>query len=729
MGIERPTFHESWRRVAALKPRLRTGVNVRRQPIRGEVWHVIEDPSGRQFFRVSEPAWRFIGMLDGRMEVAEAWRATSEQLGDDAPTQGEAISLLGDLFSSNLLHGDVPADAETMFRKGRKRAQREMKARLSSLFFLRIPLIDPDHFLTRWAPVVGWLFTPVGLVLWLALLAAGAWSVAGKMDALTAGVGTALAPGNLAALGAVFVLLKLLHEFGHGFACKVFGLRNGTGGAVHTMGVMLLVFMPVPYVDATSAWAFRSKAQRVVVSAAGMIVELAVAAVAAMVWARTAEGTVIHAVAWNAIFLASVSTLVFNGNPLLRYDGYYILSDLVEAPNLAQRSMEQVKAWVKRRVWGVKRAQGPARSGQEAFWLSTYAVCATVYRVVVLVGILLFIADQRFLLGAVLVLFAVVAWVALPIGKFLHYLLVNPELERTRVRAVWSTAAVIGALVVGLGMIPAPDYMRAEGVVEPARMAIVHAEAEGVVTGVAASGTEVDGRAEGIGAALVSAESVEMELQREALLAERRRLEAERRVALAGDAADAQRLTRQIAVVEEQIEWVERNIRALEVRAPVAGVWVAPEADRMEGAHLARGQRLGLVASLDDVLVRAVANQRQAALLMEEAGEAVEMRVRGRPAQLLRGRVQRILPAGQETLPSAALGYLAGGGVETDPEDEEGRAAAEPVFEVRIALDEVEAGALLPGQRVIARFRLHDRPLLAQFWRAVRQVAQERFRV
>ena len=296
MPVERPTFSESWYRVAELAPRLRATVQVHRQHYRGRMWHVIQDPSSNQFFRLNEAAYRFVALLDGKKNVAEVWRICQDQLGDGAPTQGEAIQLLGQLYTSNLLHAELPPDAEGLFKRHQKRVRREVQGYLMNLLFIRIPLLDPDNFLNAWVSAVNWLFTWLGFVLWLGLIGTGLYFVIDRWSDLYNRADSVLDAENLPFLYLSFILIKVVHEFGHAFMCKVFGKRTGTGGEVHVMGVMLLVFTPMPYVDASSAWAFRSRRQRMLVGAGGMIVELAVAAVAAIVWYYTGDGAV-HTIA------------------------------------------------------------------------------------------------------------------------------------------------------------------------------------------------------------------------------------------------------------------------------------------------------------------------------------------------------------------------------------------------------------------------------------------------
>jgi len=723
MSLQRPTFHESWHRVAPLRPRLRPSVQIHRQHFRGRRWHVVQDPASNQFFRLSDEAYRYLSLLDGRRTVEEAWRTCNERDADDAPTQGEVVQLLGQLYSSNLLHGQTPGDVEAMFRRRQKRIAREVRSYLMNLLFIRIPLVDPDSFLKRWAPVVAWIFSPIGVALWLALVIAAGVMILPRIDALAAGAGGVLAPGNLLLLYAAFAFIKLLHELGHGFACRVLGRKEQAAGEVHTIGVMLLVFLPVPYVDASSSWAFRSKWRRIAVGAAGMFVEIGVAAIAAIVWAVTSEGELVRALAYNIVFVAGVSTLLFNGNPLLRYDGYYILSDLLETPNLHQRSKESIYYFVKRYIWGVKHAKNPIHSRGEAWLLPVYGVASFVYRIFIYAFIIWFVADQLFFLGFLLAVLAIVTWVIVPVGKYLRYIFTNEELERKRPVAMWWTGGVVAGAIVLLGIVPFPNHARAEGVVEPTLLTPVFMQADGFLLDVAPDGRRIDAP----GALLMRAENPETRATLETLEARRAGLEARRRLQLEEDLAQAQITGDRIEAVDEQIRRVRQDLEALTIRAPHAGAWLSPEGERAAGVYLKRGARVGMLVDPSTPIVRAVASQRLGPLLVEEGDERVEMRVRNRPEAFVEGRVTRILPAGQEQLPSAALGYAVGGGAEVDPTDPQGTRAAERFFEVRIAPD--EASGLLPGQRVAIRFKLPDRPLGVQAINRLRQLLQQRFRI
>src|SRR4051812_1536278 len=168
----RPTFSESWYRVKTLRGKLRPGAQISRQFYRGDRWYVVRDPAGNQFHRLSDPAYRFVGLLDGRRTVSEAWELAGGQLADDAPTQPEVIQILSHLYSANLIEADVTPDATVLLRRHKKMQQQRLQGRLMNVLFPRIPLWDPDRFLVRWMPVVRQLFSKFGALVWLVVVIA-----------------------------------------------------------------------------------------------------------------------------------------------------------------------------------------------------------------------------------------------------------------------------------------------------------------------------------------------------------------------------------------------------------------------------------------------------------------------------------------------------------------------------------------------------------------------------
>ena len=727
MAVNRPTFHEAWYRVAQLRPRLLTGVQVYRQHFRGRMWYVLENVTNNKFSRISSEAYQFIAQLDGHRTVSQVWGKCNEQLGDSAPTQGEVIQLLGQLYSSNLLYAELAPDTESLFNRYRQRVKRQIQGFFTNLLFVRIPLIDPDNFLNRWVGIIGRLFSRVGFALWLIVVAAGLAVVISNIRELIYQSSDVLAPDNLIWLYLSMVLVKVFHEFGHAFACKKFGELNGSGGQVHVMGVMFLVFVPLPYLDVSSAWAFREKWHRVIVGISGIMVELFIAACAAIIWANTSTGTM-HIIAFNIIFIASVSTILFNGNPLLRFDAYYVLSDLVEIPNLGQRSRSYIYYLVRRHCWKVKNAFNPAHSRGEKVWLVIYGIASTAYRIFICIRILLFLNDrlpeELFILVPFFAFSAIIAWVFVPIGRFIRYLATNAELSRTRPLAVSSTLGTLALLIICLGIIRLPDHCRLEGIVEPVGLAIVYTKTDGFVTDFSPTGKNVAAK----GDFLIKSVNPELQAEKKASEAKLLELQVRKRIAQTREQAAVQILNEQIKAMEEKIARVDYEIASLNLQSDIPGTWVSPDIEKSVGMFLSRGERIGFIADLNEVLIRAVAGQELAALI-ERAYKDLEIRVKGRPDVMVQGRIEQIFPAGEEVLPSQALGYAVGGSMATQAQDQRGIRAAEKFFEVRIRPDSNSDVRLLTGQRVIARIQLPSKPLAARWWRSLRQLFQRRFHI
>ncbi len=603
-----------------------------------------------------------------------------------------------------------------------------------------------------------------GLVVWLLLIGMGMYAIAQVPEwpsRLLGSAGSVLSPDNLVWLYVAFAAIKACHEMGHAISCKKFGRQGGTGGEVHIIGIMFLVFTPVPYVDASSSWALTNKWHRAMVGAAGMWVELGIASVAAMIWANTGDTGIyawMHAFAYNIMFVASFSTVVFNANPLLRYDGYYILSDLIEIPNLAQRSKEYIYYLVKRYAWNVRFARNPAYSGAEQIWLFWYAIASFIMRALVSFSIMFYLASvldgALIVLATAMAIAGLVTWVLVPLGQFFHYLLTNGELSRVRTRAVATTLVFAILLVLGVGVIPVPYHARASGVVEPSEMQELFAGNDGFVrtTHALSADAHLPTKPGDIlampmvakDALIVDEQSPQLASQRGALVAIRAGKIVERNIAAEHkELGKVKLLNDQVESLNEQMQQLDEQIGELQLKSPLAGVLVAPDMESKQYAYLKRGDHVGLVADLRHLIIRAAATNELGGPLEKEASRRVEIRVNGRPDILLTGTITRAVPAGTNQLPSAALGYQVGGQFTTAPDDKGGTKTVENFFEIRIDALALEAGPklmmaeyakthvvpLFPGQRVVIRFDFQKKPIAEQAWTSLLQLFQKKFKI
>ncbi|MEH6444399.1 MAG: hypothetical protein V7784_10915, partial [Oceanospirillaceae bacterium] len=346
-------FSRDWYRLAQLKPQLRRHVEVHTHHYRGERFYLLQNHSTGQFRRLTTQAYLLVALMDGKRSIESIWTLASERLKDELPTHEEVVQLVGDLYRGNIIKMDHAGDAAESLRFGNEQKRKKWLGKLRSPLSVQIPLIDPNKFLDRTKNWVNLFFTKSFAVVWLVMIAMLLVFAGRHWDELTSNLSDQiLAADNLFLLWLVYPFIKILHELGHAYVVKRYG------GEVHEIGIMLLVFFPMPYVDASSSTSFASKYQRMFVDAAGMMVELFIAAIAMFIW-LSAEDGLTKSFAYNILFIAGVSTIVFNGNPLLRFDGYYLLADWLEMPNLAQNSNKYWAYISKRVLFGIRNLPTP----------------------------------------------------------------------------------------------------------------------------------------------------------------------------------------------------------------------------------------------------------------------------------------------------------------------------------------------------------------------------------
>jgi putative peptide zinc metalloprotease protein len=710
-------FSPSWYRVAGLRPGIRRHVRFYRHHYRGQLWYLLQDPSSGRCHRLTPTAYRLAGLMDGRRTTQEIWEAASEQLGDDGPTQGETIRLLGMLHAADVLRCDVSPDTAELFRRTQRREHAEWWRRYLNPLALRQPLFDPATFLARWLHLVKPLFSRLGAALWCAvvglalLLAAGHWSE--LREGATAEL---LDPRNLVLVWLLYPAIKLLHEFGHAFATRVWG------GEVREMGILFLVLVPIPYVDASAASAFPDKRRRMLVGAMGIMVELFVSALALFVW-LTVEPGLIRTAAYDVMLIGGVSSLLFNGNPLLRFDGYYVFSDAVEIPNLSGRANQYLGYLVLKRVFGLEKVRQPVTAPGEEPWFVGYGIAAFVYRLMVMVGIALFVAGRFFVLGVVLALFALAMQVVVPVLRHASFVLTSPRLAEKRPRAVIATFGGAAALAVLLLVVPFPLSTAAQGVVWPPEGAEVRAGTEGFVERILlAPGSQVSA-----GQAVIRARDPSLEAEVAVLEAELRELRARRHAERVSDQVRAEMTLEEIRTTEASLAEGRRRASETVVRASADGTFLVPRALDLVGSYLQQGQLVGHVVGPSVSTVRVVLPQADVARVRERT-RGVEVRLASRLSEPVAGEILRIVPAASERLPSAALGTIGGGPLPVDPEDRDGLQTLEPVFQLDVRIPNGLASHRI-GERAYVRFEHGAEPLGIRAWGALRRLLLRRLGV
>jgi len=710
-------FSSSWYRVNTLKPRIRAHVDIHRHVYRGQVWFVLQDHASGKFQRFTPAAHLLIGLMNGERTVEDIWQIGRSHLGDEAPTQDEMISLLGRLHSVDVLQSDVPPDTLELLRRFEKRQTVKWKQNIRNPLFMRFTIFDPESFLRRFQGIVRPLFGWFGAIVWLIVVLIGVILAGLHWPELTEGVtDRILAPNNLVLLWFIYPILKVLHEFGHAFAIKVFG------GEVHEMGIMLLLFTPIPYVDASSALAFRSKWQRMLVGAIGVGVELFMAALALIVWSIVEVGTV-RALMYNIIIVAGISSLFFNGNPLLRYDAYYVLADLIEIPNLGARANQYVMSIVQRYLFGVRDVEPLISSTGERFWFVVYAVLSFVYRVVIYVAIVQFIAGKFLIIGLLLALWTAVMMLGMPVIKGVRFLFSSPKLGRKRKRAIVVSAAILAVMVGIVVLVPMPLATVAEGVLWFPEEANVRARTEGFIDQV--SGTP--GMMVKTGDLLIRCSDPLLPARIRVLESLLRELEIQFDIKERTDRVQAQVTMDDVKHVKQQLDFARIKADELTIHSRADGVFYVPTPQDLPGRFLKRGAVAGHVLNAAGITARIVVSQSDVYLVRNRT-MGVKIRLPERITETLPASLIREVPAGTDQLPATVLSQAGGGEVAIDPRDQKGIKTVRRIFLFDIRLPE-RSSLFTVGGRVHVRFDHGFEPLAWRWYRAIRQLLLKRFNV
>ncbi len=699
-------FSELWYRVADTRPKLRPEVTVQRQFVREERWYLLLNAANSRQFRLNRRAYDFLGRCDGSSTVQTVWNALLEQLRDDAPTQSEVIEMLAELERQDLLAHDGPVDASTLVRRKEERAQKKTQRFVNPLA-LRVPLGDPSALLARCSALPKLFFNRATLWVWVAamllavLVAVPQWRVLSAHAAEYMGT-----PRYLFLAWLVFPFLKTLHELAHALSVRRWD------GEVHEVGFTLFVLVPAPYVDASAASAFTRRYQRFVVGAAGIMAELAVGALALLIWINAEPGFV-RDLAFVTLFIATVSTVMFNGNPLLRFDAYYILCDALDLPNLGTRSKAWWRSVMVRALGGKASAGGLLASGGEGKWLFLYAPLSLAAQITVSVVLILWLGGSSTVLAVLAALVLGFLLVIKPVVSTARAVWTSAVPEGGRLRA--AGAAAIAAVVATLAVcaVPLPFHTIASGVVWPPDQARVRPGTDGFIAEYHAR----DGDWVVPGQVLLVLDDPALHAEHGRIANRLEQLHASRYSAFAPGPADARQAEEEIIRAEAELRRIDQRIASLVVRAQAEGALAMPYQRDLAGTFVRQGGTLAYVLERTEVGIRAAIPEFDAALVREST-RAVEVRFAGGHA--LAAQFVREVPAATLDLPSPALGDRGGGPHATDPADKEGLRARHPVVLVDLKVPAQPLQRL--GGTAWVRFDHGAQPLAQRWYRQVRQV-------
>jgi putative peptide zinc metalloprotease protein len=706
----------------------------------GRASYVVKDPVGLHYYRFAEREYHLLRLLDGRHTLEDIRHDFERHFRPARLSLEEVEAFARQVITAGLATSGTTTGRALLDR--RRQQRRSWLGTLGNLFALLLPLLDPDRLLARLLPFTRWLFRPRALLLGVLLMLGALLLVTTHFDVFRARLPAAREFFSFRT--AVFLwlalgLVKVLHELGHGLSCKA------QGGEVHEMGLLFLFFSPCLYCDVTDAWTLPSRWRRAAVGLAGIYVELLVAAVATFVWWYTPGRPFVQSLSLALMTVCSVNTVLLNGNPLLCYDGYYVLADWLEVPNLRERCGRLLKKLLLRHALGIETVpEPPLGQAQRALFLA-YALASPLYRAAVLVGVVgfLFLFLRPYGLG----------WVgALLAGLSVATALARPGLALVRGlrrregrlphmkpgRVVLSTALVLAALGLFFLVSLPVGNVRQVGLVEvqPDAVEPVFVQASGSLVRLHVR----DGQRVQAGDLLAEFRNPELE-DREAEARCTRDVAAvivqalRQRAALAVDPQERARIQAPLARAlgdcaraDEQVRMCEQQSRRLRLRAPRAGVVIGLPGVETLGRSWDKDAATPFctIADLSRLRVRLPVDPADFRLLQEELARArrdgfdldVAVHLEGRSRLRWTGQVTQLLEPQAEAIP-AALTQWAGGPVPVRSGASAGGYVprAQHYWVAVTLLDADEA--VMPGTTAHVVIRGRGRTLAWKLWRAV----------
>ena len=710
--------------VDLLHQRLRLADDVVVWPVRerGDTVYRLEIPSEHKFFRVGYQEYLFISLLDGNTTIPQACGLAAAKLGKEAPTARQAESIQRWLLQNKLAY--LPSEGTPV----RGRAQRSDKTAAQWMmskvnpFWMKLPVLkSKDGSTQRQLAAIAkpflWLFAPPCVFIGCALIIAGLitlWLNWGRFCDSTAQVFT---PSSWVWLFVFWVGLKIVHELAHAVAC----CRRG--GEVSELGVVFILFAPMAYVDVTSCWRMPSRWSRIAVSSAGMYVELVIASVALMAWANT-DSQSAQSLLHSLVFTAGVSTILFNANALMRFDGYFILADLIDIPNLHGESTKEIQRLAKRFLIG-QRDQHSVFVGWRLWFVRCYGVAAIVWKVVICFTLGIAAATMFSGAGIVLAVLGSAMWFGQPatkLYKFSKQLLANDKPQF--VRGCFLAGLCIVVLAGSTVWLPIPTAVKAPAIVTFVPDTLVRSGANGFVSQVhVTNAANVQP-----GDRLLELENPELRAKLGKLKIELAQIELREREAIDENDPSGQLVFReQQRTLRQQIAQVQQQVDSLTFVATRSGSVIGRRLNHRLGTYVREGDALMTIAGpAEKELVAAVHQER-----IEEAracvGKTISVRTAG--FRKFSGRLERVDPRATNRLPSPALSALEGGSLsvresssEESAQDDSAVRLLEPHFAARITLDNETAAQMEAGLRVDTFLGYRRDPIATRVAQAVRRL-------
>jgi putative peptide zinc metalloprotease protein len=723
-----------------LTVRKRPDLSASRHRYQGTGYWVVKEPVGLQYFRFHDEEYYILGMLDGHVSLQQVKDGFEQRFAPQKITFGDLQQFIGMLHRSGLVISNAPGQGKALKVRGATKRRKELLGKFANIFAIRFRGFDPEKLLNGMLPWFGWIFTVPALIGFIMFFLAAAMLLGSQYENVYAKLPTFqqfFAADRWIYLAATMAFVKVLHEFGHGLSCKKFG------GECHELGFMLLVFTPCLYCNVSDSWMLPNKWQRVWIGAGGIYVELILASFSAFAWYFTEPG-MFNDLCLNMMFLNLVSTVIVNGNPLLRFDGYYILMDWLEIPNLRQKSTEVLKRWFQKTCLGLELQDDPFLPQRHRFLFAVFTIASVIYRWVVVFSICWFITKVLEMhglqmLGRMIAVAGLAGMIAQPIMQTYKFVRTPGRLQKVKRGRLLTSLGVLAVVLAAVIYIPLPHHVDCAFEIRPQKAGAVYAGTPGQIVSTVKPGTSVE-----VGDEIARLQNPELDIRLVELEGEYREADVRmRNLSLrsrSDEAIKAQLETQHelIASILKMKEKTQEEIERLVIRAKREGI-VMPPPDKepqpgddgrlpgWTGSPLEESNRGALLTAEDLVCEIGSARELEAVLVVDQGdvqlvdiGQEVDLKLDAARMGTFYGKITEKSQAELKNA-SSSMASQSGGDLQTEIDPTTGQVKPRSVsYQARVPIEDDDI-LLRPGYRGSAKVHVEPMSLGQRLWRIIAQ--------
>ena len=700
-----------------LRVRLRPDLVVRPQFYEGMTHYVVKDPIGLKYYRFKAEEYFLLQQLDGKSTLLEVKKAFERKYRPQTITVDDLVRFCSQLHEAGVAQIDTPEQTEVFVKRRRKKIWKKVRGAAANILYIKIPIIDPERLLTWMYPYFKWIYTRTFVVLSCLLMLSALTMVISNFTEVKERLPDFQSFFNwrtIVYFWCSLAIVKIIHEFGHGLTAKHFG------GEVHEMGALLLCLTPALYCDVTDSWLLPNKWHRIWISAAGIYVECVLASFATFAWFYSNPG-LFNSLMMATMFLCSMNTIMFNANPLMRYDGYYVLADYLEIPNLRVKANQFFSYAFQEKVLGLEVPVQSYMPRTRRWLFLAYAITSFLYRWFVTLSILFFLNRlmkpyKVYSIGIFFAMWGMIPLVIMPVYQIVKFVRTPGRLRK--VKKVRATAFAVStvALITAILMIPTPLRIKGTLVIAPEAPSRIYANTAGRLVTLAVR----DGDMVKKGDLIAQLSNLDKQRERASMQEE---LELNRvKAAYFSRSKDLEgrRLARQHSTLADELEPVVARINDqishLYLVADRDGQVIGVPKRETTGSWVRPDKAFCEIANPKKLQAQVIIDQGDVDLL--QTGSKAWVKIYGLSERTYRTEIAEIASRNRDEIP-AELSNVGGGEIAAEQDKKTGKIkSVSAVFELLLPLDNEDL-SLHVGQRGFAKIDGGTSTLAWFIWRTL----------